>query len=551
MYRSLFCSAFLLLFSLISLAQRSPTLFVVELTDKHASPYSIHEPWEFLSARSIERRKTAGIAITESDLPVNEHYELMVEQTGVKVKHRSKWMNSLLVIANEEQMGLVNELDCVSSTFPVGFQREKKSSVPPEATPSKEYDQLDNRYGYAANQITMLQGHILHLLGHEGQDKWVGVLDGGFVNVDVSHFFDSLRVQGRLLPCKDIVFADDYAYEDTGHGTQVLSTMGANLPGLMVGTAPEATYICIKTEEIGAENPVEEEYWIVGLEYADSLGVDVINSSLGYTTFDLRELNHKKPMLDGQTYRASRAADIAASKGMLIFNSAGNEGGGSWKKMGVPADAHDIIAVGAVDARERKAKFSSFGPTADGRIKPDLSAMGKRTAVASLGGYKVNASNGTSFSSPVLAGMGTSLWSAFPDRSWEEIKDALVQSGDDYWAPDTLLGYGIPDMTLAYAQLSGIPHYHASESNTRLFKTDNGYQVLFKKGAQVNSYEIKNSLGETIKSDVQRSNLLVGTIDIEIPDDIPSGVYHAIIQSGDFQYRLHLVHDGNLPIHQP
>lgn len=541
MPRILFSFLFLL-FIISGFSQKTPDLHVVELSDKNNSTYSIHAPWEFLSARSIERRRNAGIAITESDLPVNSSYLMQIKSTGAKVKTQSKWMNSALVIANDQQMKAIQQLPFVVQTIPVGFNRESKLQQEPNPVPKEDYRSLKSRYGYADDQIKMLQGHVIHSLGNQGEGKLVAVMDGGFIHADVLPFFDSLRVNGNMLPSKDFVFSDDYAYEDSGHGTQVLSTMAANLPGLMVGTAPHARYICIKTEEIGAENPVEEEYWIAGLEYADSLGVDVVNSSLGYTSFDLKEYNHLLENLDGQTYRASIAASIGANKGILIFNSAGNEGSGRWKKIGVPADAFDIIAVGAVSSNRKKASFSSFGPTSDGRTKPDLSAMGRRTTVAGRG-YNVSASNGTSFSSPVLAGMSTSLWSAFPERSWLEIKEALMSSGSRSHQPDSLLGYGIPDFTKAYAQLSGIPiEFHDFDRGTRIFKKgDAAFQILYKKGAEKTSYVLRNALGQIVEVGSQQQDNALGLLDVELAD-VPAGVYQVMIESGELTYLVHLVY---------
>jgi serine protease AprX len=550
-----FCiSIFILIFSFAATAQKQADIYVVELADKHDSKYNIHQAWEFLSPRALERRRNAGIAITETDLPVNEAYLDKIIDTGARIKSTSKWLNSALVIADINQIKAIQKLPFVVKTEGVGFYRKPKPTKTANPISKESYKKEESRYGFANNQIKMLQGHIVHMLGGEGEGKLVAVLDGGFSNVDVMPFFDSLRVRGNLLESKDFVDNDNYAYEDISHGTQVLSTMGANLPGMMVGTAPNASYICIKTEEMGAENPVECEYWIAGLEYADSIGADVVNSSLGYTTFDLSKLNHIKSNLDGNTYRASIAASIGARKGLLIFNSAGNEGNGKWKKIGVPADAHDIISVGAVDAQKNKARFSSFGPTADGRIKPDLAAMGRRTTVASGRSYKVGTSNGTSFSSPVLAGMSTALWSAFPDRSWDEIKEAITMSGNNYHQPDSLLGHGIPDFTKAYAQLTGIPtEYHHFEKGTRLFKnSDNAYSIIYKKETTTCQYELKNSLGKIILQGEQEQKKDVGLLHLQLNDDIPYGIYQLAITSGARKYFVHIVYLGEgLPVHAP
>ncbi len=538
----------ILLFTIHSDAQRKkkPDMHVIEFVDKQHSAYSIYRPWEFLSPRAIQRRKRNGIPITTSDLPVNDNYLDKIRNTGARIHSTSKWLNSALIIIDKERLSLdeIKKMEFVKSTFPVGYYRKAPKRKEPQRVLPKAYDPYGDRYGFAGPQIRMTIGHILHWLGYEGQGKQVAVLDGGFTQADVMPFFDSLKIHNRLLPSKDIVHSDNYAYESSSHGSQVLSTMAANLPGLMVGTAPSAEYICIKTEEIGAENPVEEEYWIRGLEHADSLGIDVVNSSLGYTTFDLKDLNHIKEKLDGISYRASQAANIAAEKGILVVNSAGNEGNGSWKKIGVPADAELILTVGAVNINGDKAGFSSFGPTADGRIKPEVSVMGERAAVADLHDYQVNGSNGTSFSSPILAGLATSLWSAFPERSNMEIRDAIIRSSHQAALPDTLLGYGIPDMTKAFAFLSGIETHHRFDPGSRILILDNNLQVFFPRdtNAETAFYRLHDAFGRTITEGTQYQYLPLGYL--EVPDlqiSLTPGVYSLLIQSGQISMRIHFV----------
>ncbi len=541
-FRTFYLPFLLLLIPLCLDAQKAPDMYVVELTDKEHSSYTIHEPWAFLSARSIMRRKKSGIAITESDLPVNENYIQAIKNIGVGIHSTSKWMNSvLIIISSKKQLDEINNLPFVEETFPVGkFKKAKKTNLP-SSIKKVNYTPLDDRYGHASVQIRMLLGHIIHMLGHEGEGILVGVLDGGFTNTDVMPFFDSLRIDGRLLPSKDVVHRDDYAYEHSQHGSQVLSTMAANLPGLMVGTAPDADYACIKTEEMGAENPVEEEYWIRGLEYADSLGVDVINSSLGYTTFDLKDLNHKKSELDGQTYRASRAATIAASKGILVVSSAGNEGNGQWKKVGVPADAEDILTIGAVNIQGERARFSSFGPSTDGRIKPDVASLGQRSAVAHKSKYQVYAANGTSFSSPIMAGMAASLWSAFPSRNYSEIKESIIAAGSQSMSPDTLIGYGIPDFTKAYAYLSGVPTFHSFELGTRIFKNKNGLQILFPRTREETWAKciVYDMMGKVVLQQSQQLTLPLGLVHIQNYEALPNSIYQIIILTKKEIIRVH------------
>ena len=279
------------------------------------------------------------------------------------------------------------------------------------------------------------------------------MLDGGFVNFDISPFFDSVRAENKVLQSRDFVDNDDYAYEASDHGFNVVSTIVGNLPGLLVGTSPDASVVCIRTEEVSSELKIEEDNWVAGAEYADSLGVDVINSSLGYTSFDKQKMSYKYADMNGKTARISIAAGIAAKKGILVVNSAGNDGNNTWRYIGAPADANDILTVGAVTADKEMAYFSSFGPTYDGRIKPSVAARGY-DAIVGTPTYRVDSASGTSFASPIMAGMVTSLWQAFPHKSNLEIIHAVEQSGDMADNPNNSLGHGIPDMMKAFQMLS-------------------------------------------------------------------------------------------------
>jgi subtilisin family serine protease len=268
-------------------------------------------------------------------------------------------------------------------------------------------------------------------------------------------FFDSLRADNRMLQGKDLVDNDNNVYQSSSHGSHVLSTMAANLPGMFIGTGPGATYVCVKTEDVRSELRIEEDNFVAGLEYADSLGVDLVNSSLGYTTFNIKSMSHSYKDMNGKTSRASIGTDIASEKGMLIVVSAGNEGNGRWKYIGAPADAKHALSVGALDRNDKRVSFSSQGPTVDGRVKPNVMARGRQTVVGSLYSYQVDSSDGTSFAAPVLAGMAASLWSAFPEKSNFEIKQAIEQSADRYENPDGKYGNGLPDFYKAYRILAG------------------------------------------------------------------------------------------------
>ncbi|MFT4974097.1 MAG: serine protease AprX [Saprospiraceae bacterium] len=425
----------------------------VEFADKANSEHTADQPEKFLSQRSIQRRHRQNITYDSTDLPVNKVYLEKLESLGATIHSTSKWLNAASVLVNADAEAKIAALNFVKSIKYVGkhltklilLRREDKlrDSLP-------EVFVMDNYYGHAEEQIKMLNGDFLHNQGFTGKDIWIAILDGGFSNVDIMPFFDSLRANNRLILPRDFVDGDEYVFESSSHGSQVLSTMAANYPGLMVGTAPDATYICLKTEDIRGEYLIEECNWVAGLEYADSLGVDVVNSSLGYTIFSDEKMNYSYEDLNGKTGIATRAASLAGQKGMIVVNSAGNEGDTEWKYIDIPADAENILTVGAVKSNLERARFSSVGPAADGRIKPEIVAMGQRVVTASVYGAKVNRSRGTSFSSPIIAGMVAALWQAFPNNTNHEIMQAIIQSSSQVDSPDNELGYGIPDFRMAY-----------------------------------------------------------------------------------------------------
>lgn len=435
-----------------------PGKWLVRFTDKSNSPYSIHEPAKYLSARSIERRQRMGIPIVENDLPVNPGYIQGLEQAGAKLHNKSKWLNAATVIADSAAVRRMRELPFVRSVQYVA--RDISIKNPANHPPKKrvygtEYTkETDHPFGYSIRQQGMLGMPMPYMAGARGEGIWIAVMDGGFINADSMPFFDSLAIKGKLIEGWDFVERDRAVFESASHGTSVLSVMGANMPGYFLGTAPEAHYFLLKTEDTGGEYPVEECNWIAGAEWADSIGVDVINASLGYTIFNDPKLGHRYEELDGKSTIGAEGAGIAATKGMIICNSAGNSGDEPWKYVGVPADAPGIIAVGASSPDMQRASFSSVGPTADGRIKPDLMAPGEMVVTAGYSGSDLGFSNGTSLASPLLAGAIASLWSDYPDKSDQEILDVVFKYAD-HPMPDTAYGYGMPNMTISWLDLGG------------------------------------------------------------------------------------------------
>jgi hypothetical protein len=537
--------ALLTLFS-IELSAQSLNKYWVQFTDKKGTPYSIFKPQEFLSPRAIERRQRLGIEIDEMDLPVSPKYIKELKKNGATIYTVSKWFNAATIyLEDESKLADIEKLPFVRTIEATGRYRKPRPIRKQKNRDYKTtYPRIDNYYGHGYNQIAMMNGQSLHQIGFRGDGMLVAVLDGGFVNFDISPFFDSVRAANKVLISRDFVDNDDWVYEASNHGFNVASTIVGNLPGLLIGTSPDATIVCIRTEEVGSELRIEEDNWIAGAEYADSLGVDVINSSLGYTSFDNREMTYSYQDMDGNTARISIGADIAAKKGILVVNSAGNEGDGVWRYVGAPADADSVMAVGAVDRNRKKANFSSFGPTRDGRIKPSVSARGYQTVVATPT-YRVDSVNGTSFSSPVMAGMVTSLWQAFPNKTNMEIKNAVEQSGDLATNPNNYLGYGIPDMIKAYQILSN-SSVVLNENNQTIAVSNpfTDYFDILLQGKKDDVVEIKisNILGKTlktIKAPVKGGEL--NRYRLNNLETYPAGSYIISVKVGTTSYKIKIL----------
>lgn len=428
--------------------------YLVVFKDKTNSSYSVNRPKEFLSDRSIQRRSKQKIAITERDLPPNVAYLTELTKAGAKVLYKSRWLNAALIDANAATLDKILKLSFVKGLEGAGDIRNARLNAKAEQTRKKDKfaneSLADN--GLSQTQLAMLGADKMHQMGFRGEGMLIAVLDAGFMNANNLTFFKDLYAENRVVGTFDFVDNETSVYEDDNHGTRVLSCMAAFEDGRIVGTAYKASYLLLRTEDTSSETRREEANWLFGAEMADSVGVDVINSSLGYTTFDDPRQDYTHADLNGDKALATRAADWAAQVGILVITSAGNEGNDSWKYIGTPADADSVIAVGAVSASRAVASFSSYGPSGDGRVKPELAAMGQ-SAVVGGANNNVLTANGTSFASPILAGFAASFWQAFPKFNNMQIRDFLIRSASQFEAPDDRIGYGIPDFEKA-AQLA-------------------------------------------------------------------------------------------------
>ena len=471
------------------------------LRDKQGTAYALDHPGRWLSHKSIERRRRQGLSLDSTDLPVSQKYlkemerqasqgdsrrdsiaaQIMGTDPGMRgMRHRrgkpdwqfvgtSRWQNTVLVRSTDTLLlRCLAELPFVSEARQVWQSPDSIERRGPKIKVHEGWNQWDSikgeLYGNGKEQIEMLQGHRLHSIGMKGKGITIAVLDGGFQNcneipaiqhaniVGGKNFVWSRESQGQAsdlhtfrleVPVPMILF------RATDHGTKVLSTMAANEPQVLVGTAPEARYWLLRCEDTETEQPVEEDYWTMAAEFADSAGVDIISSSLGYSNYDGTDNDYRQRNLDGRTALISRAASMLARKGIILVSSAGNSGMGPWKKIEVPGDAIDILTVGALNRQKENAAFSGVGPTQDGRVKPDVMALGSPAVLISGRGTIVR-DMGTSFSTPIVAGLVACLWQALPEKTALDIIALVRQTASQHDEPDNIYGYGIPNFWRAY-----------------------------------------------------------------------------------------------------
>lgn len=455
----------LIFFSISSLfAQEDAWVY---FKDKPSETSYYTTPLNMLTQRSLDRRARYGIALDSKDVPLESTYVSEINGSfGITILARSKWLNALHIQGEKPDIDNLLNLNFVES---IEYANRSLTSSKPSKTSKivkKGIDKLKFEstvaYGTAANQIEMLGGETLHQNNFTGADMQIAIIDAGFPGVNTFSAFKRIRDNGQILGGYDFVARSSDIYTGSSHGTSVLSTIAGYLEdgvdgatANFRGTAPDASFYLFRSENAPVEVKLEESLWVEAAERADSLGVDVINTSLGYSVFfDNPDHNYSYSDMDGQTAFITRGAEIAFSRGMLLVTSAGNEGNDTaWPYINAPADGPSILTVGAVNSAGTIATFSSFGPTSDDRIKPDVCAQGQGTYLINSAG-NVASGNGTSFSSPVLTGVVACLWQAFPDKTNAEITQLIKESAHLYTSPTNQKGYGIPNFTTIYETLS-------------------------------------------------------------------------------------------------
>ena len=524
--------------------------YIVRLKNKNGTPYSLSNPIQYLSQRAIDRRSRYGIPIDSTDLPVTPSYVSQISGVAnVTVLNVSKWLNAVTIqttdpnaITTISGFSFVQSVSGIAARIteqPFPFERKDKFSLETGGTAQTGRQQtFSDYYNYGANayaEIHLHNGEFLHNIGLRGQGMQIGMLDAGFTGYATLHAMDSAVANGQILSTWDFV-QGEADVNDHAHGMQCLSTIVANLPGQFVGKAPKASVYLFRTEDAATEYLIEEFNWSCGAERADSAGADVISTSLGYTTFDNASFNHTYADMNGNTTMAAIAADLAAKKGMLVFASVGNDGNGSWHYLGTPSDGDSVIAVGAVNSSGLVGSFSSYGPSSDQQVKPDVASVGV-SAVVQNTNNTIGFNNGTSFACPNMAGLGTCLWQGFPEFNNIKIRSALWQAGSRSTNPDDRIGYGIPNMKLAFTNL--LIEFATSSSSV------NGCRVTINwtsKDVQAMRYEIERKLpSSSVYTKIGDVTPLPGTVvanhNYQFINDLTGG------SQGNFSYRIRQIID--------
>ncbi|MFT6716935.1 MAG: serine protease AprX [Saprospiraceae bacterium] len=503
--------------------------FEVIFKDKDSAKYATSIPTDFLTSKSIARKNKHLVPITVNDYPVNSSYlDSLNKHFNVRVV--SKWFNLSVVQTNDSL-----SIDTLKNfPFVASFKFIGKSgfSVSRTKTGTTEID-----YGVASTAVNQLKGEYLHSNNLLGEGITIAILDAGFTNVNNMDIFTPLYSELRILAEKNFISPSNDIYGFNVHGTQVLSVLAGNKDGEYVGSAPKANYILLITEDVREENLIEEYFWTQGAEYADSLGADIISSSLGYNTFDTKSFDHLQSELGKTTAMVSKGARSAVQKGMLVVNSAGNEGESPWEHLLFPADEELVLTVGAVNSQGNHVNFSSTSPPGLGFVKPNVAALGEQISISSSNGIYENA-NGTSFACPIISGLAACLWQAYPDKNQLEIKTIIEQSAHQYNSPDNLIGYGIPNfsqtienISLQYKQVYSTTLFPNPTSNSKLtLKHQFNDSILNIELFDYTGKQMKTVLFEKINSE---------TIGITLPT-IQQGSYFLtfITEAGLFQKQL-------------
>jgi len=520
----------LLLVTILSFSAYAQEDAWVFFTGKPNAQTFLNSPLTMLSQRSLDRRSAQNIPLDIQDVPIHQAYiDQVTAAAGITVKAKSRWLNCLHVRGTAASIYALANLPGVDHLeFADASLNLRMPSSPAQIQPvNKSMETLVTfNYGNSFNQIHMMNGDLLHQQNFTGAGKVVAVLDAGFPGVNTLNPFARLRNNNLLLGGYDFVNKNTNFYTGDSHGMMVLSTMGGYVDAQLVGTAPDAKYYLYITEDVNSENPVEESNWVEASEMADYVGADIITSSLGYFGFDNTNYGHTYADMTGNKAFASRGANIAFTRGIIVVASAGNEGASTEPHVGVPAEANNVLAIGAVRSNRNIASFSSIGPSFDGRIKPDLMAQGQASVLSTTSG-NVGTANGTSFSGPILAGMIATFWSAVPTLTNQEVVNYVKQSADRFANPNNQYGYGIPDFSAALNTALAVASVSKDLFTVYPNPASTEISVQLPNTVQEASISIYTSVGQLL----QQSTVNAASSSVSIAQ-LPAGIYFYQIRSG-------------------
>jgi len=502
----------------------------VHFSDKENTNFDTSNPEDFLSERAIQRRKKQGIAIVENDLPLDANYITAVKNLDAAVFHHSKWFNAILIETDENVIPDIENLafvDSVSFVAPNHMLNGRKSA-------HNKFESAHEGKGINESptdvQNNMLGAINMHAAGFMGEGMLIGVFDVGFEGADNQSYFQHLFDENKIVGAFDFVLNDPNVFISHNHGRRVLFCIASRIENSISGTAPNASFILCRTEDIDTEYRIEEYNWIFAAEYADSAGVDIINTSLGYNEFTDPTMNYTNAQMDGKTTVISRAAQIAFDKGILLVTSAGNSGNNAWKIVSAPADVQDVLSVGAISVDSIRSAISSFGSNLVSFTKPDVVALGSSTVVDFNDiNNSFTTSSGTSFASPLVAGLAAGIWQAFPDKTNKEILSLLRNSGHTASTPNNETGYGIPNFNRARTLILGLEENLLSEGFIIYPNPTNDKITLCAASSHVKTINIINSLGQSVYQKEVSNKTDVFTIDLS---RLTNGFYILSINSG-------------------
>ncbi len=512
----------LIFLSSVSLGQTKSAYYV-----KFKAKNTSFTPEEMLSPKAINRRAKFHIDYDSLDHPVNPEYiHSVLSDSNITLRYTLKWHNAIVVESNFMDMDKVAQNPYVAKIAYVG---KTKAYTPnnnlPFLSPVKKLKESDmstanlskSDYGKTYEQNLQIGVTKLHQLGFDGTGVTVAVFDAGFYNIDKIPGFLKHQANQKITYGLDLVDLDNKMNDKDNHGTAVSTALGAYDRGKFIGSAPGSRLILFRTENASSEYHLEELNWCKAAELADSVGVDMITSSLGYTQFDDKSMTYTHNQLTGRFSYVSLGARTAVSKGIFVLNSAGNEGDDKWLKIGTPADVPEVLTIGAVNKKNEIGGFSSRGFNATGHVKPDVCALGVRANVGSTYGSYYQG-YGTSYATPIAAGGVSCLLQAFPNNSPKEIADAIRATALNNNNPDSLQGYGVAQLHIALELLKAI----AENKDPHIISLQKDKLSLYTKEAHTVSIEIYNQQKllwifkrkKLIFSDTQSTNSPITYVDL-------------------------------------